>query len=168
MATAAFKSNSKRSSNDKASSPKSNPNNKPENPKQKQRLRRSLSVSAGSAQFVRNSEANGNRRRGTHPSRARYPQSEAEQESRTGITYGGNKVEFLFRMPSISTLGMLHILGVKSFDRRSAHPSRLPSVSSSVSLWINLLLYKMRSLYVFDGDDDNRFGTAWDTLSTAS
>ncbi|GKA30658.1 hypothetical protein Tco_0716963 [Tanacetum coccineum] len=46
MATAAFKSNSKRSSNDKASSPKSNPNNKPENPKQKQRLRRSLSVSA--------------------------------------------------------------------------------------------------------------------------
>ncbi|GKC70944.1 hypothetical protein Tco_1116827, partial [Tanacetum coccineum] len=32
--------------NDKASSPKSNPNNKPENPKQKQRLRRSLSVSA--------------------------------------------------------------------------------------------------------------------------
>ncbi|GKD45542.1 hypothetical protein Tco_1270187, partial [Tanacetum coccineum] len=46
MATAAFKSNSKRSSNDKASSAKSNPNNKPENPKQKQRLRRSLSVSA--------------------------------------------------------------------------------------------------------------------------
>ncbi|GKB89889.1 hypothetical protein Tco_0962161 [Tanacetum coccineum] len=44
MATAAFKSNSKRS-NDKASTPKSNPNNKPENPKQKQRLRRSLSVS---------------------------------------------------------------------------------------------------------------------------
>ncbi|GJR28977.1 hypothetical protein Tco_1105209 [Tanacetum coccineum] len=30
------------------------------------------------------------------------------------------------------------------------------------------MLYKMRLLYVFYGDDDNRFSTAWDALSTAS
>ncbi|GJV69580.1 hypothetical protein Tco_1485089 [Tanacetum coccineum] len=185
MATAAFKSNSKRSSNDKASSPKSNPNNKPENPKQKQRLRRSLSVSAvsrtttttceeeflnkrdnplywGSPEEADNKKNNNNTseeskvvvvlqnvgqrgrsvvrnsggqmeigRRGRSVSRPRFPQSEAEQESRTEITYGGTS--------GSSSTGKLPVLGVKSFDRRSAHPSRHPSVGSSfdsqVSNW---------------------------------
>ncbi|GKC00861.1 hypothetical protein Tco_0986997, partial [Tanacetum coccineum] len=49
--------------------------------------------------------------------------SEAEQESRTEITYGGTS--------GSSSTGKLPVLGVKSFDRRSAHPSRHPSVGSS-------------------------------------
>ncbi|GJT40515.1 hypothetical protein Tco_0940380 [Tanacetum coccineum] len=65
----------------------------------------------------------------------RFPQSEAEQESRTGITYGGTSGS----IRASSSTGKLPILGVKSFDRRSAHPSRHPSVGSSfdsqVSNW---------------------------------
>lgn len=180
MATAAFKSNSKRSNNNDNN--KSNPNN------QKQRLRRSSSVSAISRtttsceeflnkrdnplywaasdnnksnnvvleeeslnvgqrgrSAVRNS-AKGNGRPARSVSRPRLAsstplpaaaafQSEAEQESRTGTTYGGRSGS----IRSSSSTGKLPVLGVKSFDRRSAHPSRHPSVGSSfdsqVSNW---------------------------------
>ncbi|GJS97908.1 hypothetical protein Tco_0819078 [Tanacetum coccineum] len=74
-------------------------------------------------------------RRGRSVSRPRFPQSEAEQESRTGITCGGRSGS----IRASSSTGKLPVLGVKSFDRRSAHPSRHPSVGSSfdsqVSNW---------------------------------
>ncbi|GJV11999.1 hypothetical protein Tco_1353540 [Tanacetum coccineum] len=164
--------------------PKSNPNNKPENPKQKQRLRRSLSVSAvsrttceeeflnkrdnplywGSPEEADNKKNNNTSeeskvvvvlqnvaQRGRSVSLefmrsdenwapgslfpASIPQSEAEQESRTGITYGGTSGS----IRASSSTRKLPVLGVKSFDRRSAHPSRHPSVGSSfdsqVSNW---------------------------------
>ncbi|GJV92844.1 hypothetical protein Tco_1540657 [Tanacetum coccineum] len=125
MATAAFKSKSKRS-NDKAS-----PNKQAEN--QKQRLRRSLSVSAKKKKLakgvgqsvVRSNSAASQMENGDARSVSRPPfQSEAEQESRTGITYGGRSGS----IPASSTTAKLPVLGVKSFDRRSAHPSRHPSL----------------------------------------
>nr|GEU53670.1 phosphatidylinositol-3-phosphatase myotubularin-1 [Tanacetum cinerariifolium] len=78
---------------------------------------------------------NGDGRHGRPVSRPRFPystpaplfQTKAEQESRTRITYGGRSAS----IPVSSSSAKLPFLGVKSFDRRSAHPSRHPSVGSS-------------------------------------
>ncbi|GKD96205.1 hypothetical protein Tco_1380102, partial [Tanacetum coccineum] len=59
--------------------------------------------------------------------------SEAEQESRTGITYGGTSGS----IRASSSTGKLPVLGVKSFDRRTVHPSRHPSVGSSFDLQVS-------------------------------